>query len=282
MTVPIPEFCSPGIDGVIDVTGDDTDQKRATAASFDDHASSYVDSPVHRTGADLECLASWCADADRALDVATGAGHAAGALLEVGVDEIVAVDASPTMVTTALEEYPGLRGTVADAERLPFVDDTFDAVTCRIAAHHFPNPDRFVAEVARVLAPGGTVALEDNVAPPEESLDDFLNEVERLRDPTHVRSHTECEWRSWFADAGLGVEETQLVKKTIEYEPWVRTLEVSPERRERLERRFANPPSGAHELFDLEYDDEGVVRSFSSVKLLLRSTPSTAEVTDPC
>lgn len=253
------------------MTNDDINRKRATAASFDDHASAYVDSPVHREGADLEQLASWCADAERVLDVATGAGHTAGALLEAGVSAVVAADASPAMVATALEEYPGLRGAVADAERLPFADDAFDAVTCRIAAHHFPNPDRFVGEVARVLAPGGTVALEDNVAPPDGSLDDFLNGVERLRDPTHVRSYTDREWRSWFADAGLDVEETQLVKKTLEYEPWVETLEVPPERRERLERRFANPPPGARALFDLEYDDEGIVQSFSSLKLLLRA-----------
>ncbi len=267
---------------MIDVTDDEISRKRAAAASFDDHADAYVDSPVHRTGADLERLVTWCADAEFALDVATGAGHTAGALLEAGVDEVVAADASPTMVATALEEHPGLRGVVADAERLPFADDVFDAVTCRIAAHHFPNPGRFVREVARVLAPGGTVAFEDNVAPPEESLDDFLNEVERLRDPTHVRSSTEREWRSWFADAGLDVEETQLVKKTLEYERWVETLEVSPERRERLERRFGNPPAGARALFDLVYDDEGVVQSFSSLKLLLRGTPSTATGTvDP-
>ncbi|WP_255192611.1 class I SAM-dependent methyltransferase [Natronobeatus ordinarius] len=263
------------------MTDDDIDRKRAAAASFDDHASAYVHSPVHREGADLEQLASWCADADCALDVATGAGHAAGALLEAGVDAVVAADASPTMVATALEEYPGLRGTVVDAERLPFADDAFDAVTCRIAAHHFPNPDRFVREVARVLAPGGTVALEDNVAPPEASLEDFLNEVERLRDPTHVRSYTEREWRSWFADAGLAVEETQLLKKTLEYERWVATLEVPPERRERLERRFANPPPGACEAFDLAYDNEGIVQSFSSVKLLLRATPSAVGTPDP-
>ena len=255
---------------MIDVTDDDTSRKRETAASFDDHASAYVESPVHREGADLERLASWCTDAERALDVATGAGHTAGALLEAGVPAVVAADASPTMVATALEGYPGLDGAVADAERLPFADGAFDAVTCRIAAHHFPKPGRFVREIARVLAPGGTVALEDNVAPPEEPLDDFLDEVERLRDPTHVRSYTEREWRSWFAEAGLDVEETQLMKKTLEYERWVETLEVPTERRERLERRFANPPAGARELFDLEYDDEGVVQSFSSLKLLLR------------
>nr|WP_223301889.1 class I SAM-dependent methyltransferase [Haladaptatus sp. R4] len=141
---------------------DELERKRATTDSFGAVAASYLDSDVHREGADLELLASWCDGASTALDVACGAGHTAGALAETAdADTVVAADATPEMVETATDAFPVV-GTVADAERLPFSDEAFDAVTCRIAAHHFPNPDAFVSEVARVLAPGGVVAFEDN------------------------------------------------------------------------------------------------------------------------
>ncbi len=45
------------------------------------------------------------------------------------------------MVETATTEFP-IAGVVSDAERLPFADGSFDAVACRIAAHHFPTPKR--------------------------------------------------------------------------------------------------------------------------------------------
>nr|WP_240479569.1 class I SAM-dependent methyltransferase [Haloprofundus marisrubri] len=133
---------------------ENADRKRDNARSFGDAASAYFDSDAHRAGDDLATLAEWCTDATRVLDVATGAGHTAGAVAAASAGDVVATDLTPEMVATATREFD-LPGVVADAERLPFADDSFDAVTCRIAAHHFPDPEAFVSEVARVLEPGG-------------------------------------------------------------------------------------------------------------------------------
>lgn len=249
---------------------DDPDRKRAAADTFDEHAAGYVDSVVHREGDDLETLAAWAAGATRALDVATGAGHTAGAVHAAGVTDVVATDAAPAMIRTTGREYPGVSGVVADAERLPFRDDTFDAVTCRIAAHHFPSPAAFVEEVARVLEPDGTFAFEDNVAPEDDDLDEFLNTVERLRDPSHVRSHRPSQWRSWMADAGFDVEEEVVLTKTIDYRDWVEQLDTPGENRDELERLFADPPGRATELFEITHDEDGPV-SFANLKLLVRA-----------
>ncbi|MWV38448.1 class I SAM-dependent methyltransferase [Natrialba sp. INN-245] len=246
---------------------DDTSRKREAAAAFDESASEYLESDVHRAGDDLAQLASWCSEANRALDVATGAGHTAGAIADQGVEHVVATDAAPKMVETATTEF-NIAGVVSDAERLPFADGSFDAVACRIAAHHFPNPEAFVEDVARVTADGGVFALEDNVAPAESELDAFLNEVERLRDPTHVRSHTESEWRQWLTEAGFDVEERLLLSKEIDYRDWVRQLETPAENRAQLREAFADPPAGASELFDITYED-GELVSFSNLKLLV-------------
>ncbi|WP_254533075.1 class I SAM-dependent methyltransferase [Natrinema gelatinilyticum] len=246
-----------------------TTQKREAASSFDESASAYLNSDVHRAGDDLERLASWCDGATRALDVATGAGHTAGAIADHGVDEVVATDAAPGMIETATTEFD-VAGVVADAERLPFDADVFDAVSCRIAAHHFPNPSALVEEVARITADGGVFALEDNVAPPATELDEFLNEVERLRDPTHVRSATEAEWVEWVTDAGFDIEHRRLIKKEINYEDWVSQLDTPEQARERLRELFADPPDGAESLFEITHEDGNLV-SFSNLKVLVRA-----------
>ncbi len=244
-------------------------QKRNTASSFNANASEYLDSEVHRAGDDLDQLASWCEGAERALDVATGAGHTAGAIVDHGVNEVVATDAAPGMVETATKEFD-VEGVVADAERLPFNADTFDVVTCRIAAHHFPDPRAFVEEVARVATADGVFALEDNVSPRKQDLDEFLNEIERLRDPTHVRSYTEAEWVEWLNSAGFEIETRQLVKKRIDYNDWVSQLDTPGKAREQLLELFADPPDGAESMFEITYED-GELASFSNLKLLVRA-----------
>ena len=248
-----------------------SDRKRDAASRFGGRAGDYLDSDVHRAGDDLDRLAGWCESAERALDVATGAGHTAGALRDAGVDRVVATDAAPAMVATATAAFPGLEGVVCDAERLPFAAASFDAVSCRIAAHHFPAPTAFVDEAARVLEPGGTLAFEDNVAPADDALDAFLNDVERLRDPTHVRSHGVAEWIEWLEDAGFAVETASVASKRIEFDEWVANVDASAERRERIAAAFEAAPPGAAERFEFVREG-GSIESFANRKLLVRAT----------
>lgn len=245
-----------------------TNEKRDTAARFGRAAADYRESDTHRRGDDLTTLAAWCTDADRALDVATGAGHTAGALLEEGVETVVAVDAAPEMVQTAVETY-SVAGCVADAERLPFATDAFDAVTCRIAAHHFPDPAAFVTAVARVLVPGGTFAFEDNVAPEDARLADFIDRVERLRDPGHVGLDSPAEWRRRFEDSGFVVENVASVTRRLDFDAWCDRTSVSDADRAELRRRFAEADEEIRDRFAVAFGPDGV-ESFVVPKRLFR------------
>ncbi|MFB6169005.1 MAG: class I SAM-dependent methyltransferase [Haloferacaceae archaeon] len=250
---------------------DDSERKTATAASFGASAEGYRDSATHRAGEDLDRLASWCGDASRALDVATGAGHTAGALRDAGVARVVAADAAPAMLATARETVSGLDVVAGDAERLPFAAGAFDAVTCRIAAHHFPAPEAFVADVARVLRPGGTVALEDNVAPPDDALAQFRNRLERARDPTHVESYRTATWHDWLRNAGFDVAETDHVVRRIEVGPWIDRIDSSEAADEgEIRRALDAAPDHIAEAFGIEYDD-GAAVAFGSRKALIRA-----------
>lgn len=252
---------------------DHSRHKQTTADSFGDAADQYLSSETHGSGKDLDRLVEWCEGATVALDVATGAGHTAGALAKAEVPVVVAVDASPSMVRTTESAFDGVRGVLADAEQLPFSAGSFDAVTCRIAAHHFPDPEAFVSEVARVIRPHGTFAFEDNVVPEERDLGSFSNRVEELRDPTHVEAYRTSVWRDWLAKAGFDVEETEHFKKKLEFESWVNRQSIDAERRERVRQLLLEAPAAAVDCFDIQRSTrEGSVQSFLSWKAVIRAT----------
>jgi SAM-dependent methyltransferase len=180
------------------------------------HAEAYRTSEAHRAGADLDLLVKWADAMQTALDVATGGGHVARRLREAGL-EVVTADPAPGMRADVL----------APADHLPFADGSFDVVVTRIAPHHFPDVPAALREMARVARE--LVLVVDNLYRGE-----VFEEAERLRDPTHVRSYDEAEWRRFFADAGLGVEACELLETTIELEPWLERAGCEGEEAERV------------------------------------------------
>jgi SAM-dependent methyltransferase len=94
----------------------------------------------------------------RVLDVATGPGYLAGAAAARGA-EVVGVDLSTKILELARSIYPGVRFRPADAARLPFGPAEFDVVAAGFLLPHLADHDRVVAELCRVLATGGRVAL---------------------------------------------------------------------------------------------------------------------------
>jgi SAM-dependent methyltransferase len=86
----------------------------------------------------------------RVLDAGCGTAELAAL---IAAPEVVCVDASQAAVEAARSR--GLRAEVAELERLPFVDGAFDVVTCNWVLYHLADVDAALAEIARVLRPGG-------------------------------------------------------------------------------------------------------------------------------
>jgi SAM-dependent methyltransferase len=176
-----------------------------TADVWSDRADLYRESAVHSAGEDLDLVVAWCEPGEgvTVLDVATGGGHVARRLRDAGCS-VVTVDPAPGMQADVL----------APAEDLPFADDSFDAVACRIAAHHFADALAGVKEMARVAKQ--RVVICDNTFVSESS-----EEADRLRDPSHVRNYGVAEWESFFELAGLEVVEQRHLLRPAEVEPWL-------------------------------------------------------------
>jgi SAM-dependent methyltransferase len=174
-------------------------------SAWSERAEAYRESPDHRAGADLDLLVEWCEPAEgvKALDVVTGGGHVARRLREAGC-EVVTLDPSPGMQADVL----------APAEHIPFEDGAFDVVVTRIAPHHFEDIRAAVAELERVS--NRLVVVEDTLYSSERH-----EQAEKLRDPTHVRSYTEDEWRELLTEAGLEVEQVECFEKEHPLEDWL-------------------------------------------------------------
>jgi len=174
-------------------------------SAWSERAQAYRESPGHREGADLDLVVEWCEPAEgvKALDVATGGGHVARRLREAGC-QVVTLDPSPGMQADVL----------APAEHIPFDDGAFDVVVTRIAPHHFEDIRAAVAELERVS--NRLVVIEDTLYSSERH-----EQAEKLRDPTHVRSYNEDEWRELLSEAGLEVEQVELFEKEHPLEDWL-------------------------------------------------------------
>lgn len=145
----------------MDVSPIDADAFNAfEAAGWADRADAYHRAFGGLTSRVVEPLldAAGVRSGTRVLDVASGPGYAAAACAARGA-EVVGVDASPGMVALARRSHPSIEFREADAEALPFGDGSFEAVAGNFVVLHLGRPEAAAAGFARVLAPGGGVAL---------------------------------------------------------------------------------------------------------------------------
>lgn len=195
------------------------------------------------------------------LDLGTGAGHVVLAFAPFGA-VCMGCDIPPQMVEVATQ-YSARRHACNvryvrgdEGEHLAVPNVTFAVVTSRFAAHHFGDLRRVLAEVTRVLKRGGRFLRVDPYVPEEESLDPFLDTLERLRDPSHIRNYRRSEFRQAFAQAGLEYHEHTRWDVRLSFEARIEHAHTPGSRQSRLAAHLQGAIRACRETFHLEYDGD--------------------------
>jgi ubiquinone/menaquinone biosynthesis C-methylase UbiE len=217
---------------------------------FGAHAHAYATSAVHAQGTSLARLVELTQPQHHwiVLDVSTGAGHTA-LVFAPHVARVVATDLTPEMLDEARRlaqerAVANVEFKPADAHVLPFEDNTFDLVTNRIALHHYLNARKAVAEMTRVCQRGGIVALVDNVVPPDRLTAFYINDFEKLRDPSHNWTYPVAQLEAYFAKAQLRVEHVETIRKELEFESWAKRMGASAKTKAQLRALLRDAPDG--------------------------------------
>lgn len=230
--------------------------------SFDINAEAYFRSSVHAQGSDLEeARRIVCPRPDRdskVLDLGCGAGHLTYAIAPYAKN-VTAYDLSREMLEVVAAEA-AQRGLVnvetmqGSAHELPIEDATYDAVASRYSAHHWRQLPVALKEAHRILKPGGILCMIDVAGGAEPLFDTYLQTVEVLRDPSHVRDYTEQEWLASCEGAGFSASIESRWRLPIEFSSWIARMRTPPPRVHAIELVWNAAPEEARDAYDLQPD----------------------------
>jgi len=193
----------------------------------------------------------------RWVEVACGPGLISRGLAP-RVGQVTGVDLAQAMLDVGEREArnAGLNNvtfTLGDANSLPFDGASFDGAVTRFSLHHIPVPGRCVEEMARVVRPGGWVAIGDHVGSDQQDAAAWHQEIERLRDPSHWACLIPAKMRSLGERAGLRLQSERLIPFTMEFEEWLTRGTGGPTMRGLITRLLADRP-GASDTFYVTSD----------------------------
>jgi SAM-dependent methyltransferase len=207
--------------------------KRSVEEQFGPVAAEYAAFNYHAAGPDLGPMlaAGELTGDERVLDIGSGPGHTA-LLFATRARAVVASDPTPQMLDqgrrlAAERGLDNLSFELTSAENMPFADGSFDRVTSRQSAHHYADVPAALREVARVLSPTGRFVLIDTFSPEDDEFDAFLNRIELLRDPSHVRDYRVSEWSRMFAEVGFQLTDLEAWDIPLDFEDWVKRSRTS-------------------------------------------------------
>jgi ubiquinone/menaquinone biosynthesis C-methylase UbiE len=253
--------------------------KNQVQTRFGQHAAAYVTSTTHAQGSELGRLLELAQPQSdwTVLDVATGGGHMALTLAPL-VKQVIAADLTLPMLHAAQQHLLrqgayNVQFAAGDAEALPFASGKFHCVTNRIAAHHFPDPFRFVQEVYRVLQPQGVFLLQDIVLPDERQAAQYVDAFEILRDPSHHRAYAQYEWEGMCLDAGLQIEHAEVIRKQHHLVDWAQRQGCDEATIEHLQVLLLQAPAPVREWLAPQHAGNDCATFYNRHLLLLGRKP---------
>ena len=134
---------------------------------------------------------------------------------------------------------------------MPFADATFDVVASRFSAHHWRGVARGLSEARRVLKPKGLAVFIDVAAPETALFDTFLQTIELLRDPSHVRDYSPREWRALLSEAGFTIADVTMRRLPLEFAGWIARMGTPPARADVIRALHAEMAGEVRTYFEL-------------------------------
>ncbi|MDF1480542.1 class I SAM-dependent methyltransferase [Extensimonas sp. H3M7-6] len=105
--------------------------------------------------------------------------------------------------------------------------ESFDVVASRYSAHHWSNVPAGLTQMHRVSKPGGLAVFMDVISPGVPLLDTWLQTLELLRDPSHVRNFSQVEWQNMLGSAGFVVCTATTFRLRLEFSSWIERMKTA-------------------------------------------------------
>jgi len=235
-------------------------------AAFGARAADYAISQVHVSDDSLEIirgLVGAAPDSSQwAMDLGTGAGF--NAFNMAGLDyRTVATDLARPMLkeTQRIGDERGLTNLALcqnTAESLPFANGSLDIVGSRMAAHHFGDYQEVITEAHRVLKVGGALLIADSVAPEDNSIRDWMEEIELRRDYSHIENRRSSVIEALVTERGFNVVDRVHTSIHLKFNGWVARTAIPELEAESLRRDFLNALPAVKDAFDIQEVDDDI------------------------
>ena len=235
---------------------------------FGAQAPVYATSQVHVNDDSLESVIRLAGQENYgwAVDLGTGAGFTAFAMTQF-CHRVVASDLTRPMLQQARQlgqerQLNNLLLSQNAAEYLPIAGDSLDLVTCRVAAHHFASFELALDEIRRVLKPGGSLVMADTVAPEDDLVAAWLNDIELRRDFSHVNDRKISIIQGMLAERSLEVMEREEARVYLQFNNWVARTATPDDEVASLRKDFLTASPEVKQAFEIESTGDGEI-SFS-------------------
>lgn len=199
---------------------------------------------------------------DCVLEVAAGT-CATGRAIAPYAASVACLDVTPAMLESGKQEAEKkqLHNMVfvqGEAEKLPFLDGSFDIVISRLAFHHFTDIRKPFKEMVRVLRPKGKLALIDMEAAGER-LREREDEIETWRDPSHVRNLSREEIQSLFHEHSLKITKCESTKIPVNLCAWMDLTRTPDYMRKKIWKDMQDEIAGNSETGFSPYRKDGAI-----------------------
>lgn len=238
------------------------EQASLTRKQFGDRAKAYASSALHSRDESLDMMERMARDhlgggvpRGNILDVGCGAGFTAAAMSPLA-DRVLATDFTPEMVQQAhlvarQRRAHGMTAAIAVAASLPVRSGSVDLLTCRYAFHHMVDAERVLGEFQRVMTDDGSFLLADTVATENHVVYEWMDKVERLRDPSHHLNRSPSELLALIEGCGFRVTDRGTSRVHLDLDSWVERSATPPAAVAQLQAMLADAGPDVVEAFEI-------------------------------